>query len=52
MEPDYSPPRPVPILDYLYGTCNTFHNGKCVLNESQTFRTERVINSFTRVVDV
>jgi hypothetical protein len=49
MEPDDSPPRPVPILDYLYGTHNTFHNGKCVLNGSQTFRTDRVTNSFTRV---
>ena len=48
MEPDDSPPRPVPILDYLDDTHNTFHNGKCVLNESQTFRTDRVINSFTR----
>jgi hypothetical protein len=48
MEPDGSPPRPVPILDYLYGTHNTFHKGKCVLNESQTFRIERVIHCFTR----
>jgi len=49
MEPDDSPPHPVPILDYLYGAHNIFHNGSCVLNESQTFRTEQVINSFTRV---
>ena len=42
------PPSPVPILDYLYGTHNTFHNDMCVLNESQTFRTEQVINSFKR----
>ena len=49
MEPDDSSPRPVTILCNLYGTHNTFHNGKCVLNETQTFRTERVINSFTRM---
>jgi hypothetical protein len=45
MEPDDSPPRPVPILNYLYGTHNTYHNGKCVLNETQTFRIERAINT-------
>ena len=49
MEPDDSPPRPVPILNNLYGTHSTYHNSKYVLNETQTFRTERVINTFTRV---
>ena len=49
MEPDGSPPCLVPTLDYLYWTHSTSNNGLCAQNESQTFRIERVINSFTRV---